>query len=310
MNQVPTPIYKFTRTVAIALLASLLGISCRQTTHEQPQPSGQPIRINAVCVPSENAVLDNDTAFEDGDRAGLYVVNRINGKMESMLPSGNHIDNMRFTYHGTWTPSQPIYWMDEQTKADFYLYYPYSSEMDDPRYWTVNVPTDQSSEAAMLQADVLVGRAFNVAPASQAVELKARHMMSRLTITLQASQGMTEEMLREADLKVLVNGLITEATVNIATAIATASGTERHDIQACQTDALTFTVTAVPQTVTEGAFITIVVNGDRYTLRRTVTLKQGTWHHATVKVGAANGNIGVTIGGWTIDNTDYGGTAQ
>lgn len=310
MNQVPTPIYKFTHTVAIALLASLLGISCRQTTHEQPQPSGQPIRINAVCVPSENAVLDNDTAFEDGDRAGLYVVNRINGKMESMLPSGNHIDNMRFTYHGTWTPSQPIYWMDEQTKADFYLYYPYSSEMDDPRYWTVNVPTDQSTEAAMLQADVLVGRAFNVAPASQAVELKARHMMSRLTITLQASQGMTEEKLREADLKVLVNGLITEATVNIATAIATASGTERHDIQACQTDALTFTVTAVPQTVTEGAFITIVVNGDRYTLRRAVTLKQGTWHHATVKVGAANGNIGVTIGGWTIDNTDYGGTAQ
>lgn len=310
MNQVPTPIYKFTRTVAIALLASLLGISCRQTTHEQPQPSGQPIRINTVCVPSENAVLDNDTAFEDGDRAGLYVVNRINGKMESLLPSGNHIDNMRFTYHGTWTPSQPIYWMDEQTKADFYLYYPYSSEMDDPRYWTVNVPTDQSTEAAMLQADVLVGRAFNVAPANQAVELKARHMMSRLTITLQASQGMTEEKLREADLKVLVNGLITEATVNIATAIATASGTERHDIQACQTDALTFTVTAVPQTVTEGAFITIVVNGDRYTLRRAVTLKQGTWHHATVKVGAANGNIGVTIGGWTIDNTDYGGTAQ
>lgn len=310
MNQVPTPIYKFTRMVAIALLASLLGISCRQTTHEQPQPSGQPIRINAVCVPSENAVLDNDTAFEDSDRAGLYVVNRINGKMQSLLPSGNHIDNMRFTYHGTWTPSQPIYWMDEQTKADFYLYYPYSSKMDDPRYWTVNVPTDQSSEAAMLQADVLVGRAFNVAPASQAVELKARHMMSRLTITLQASQGMTEEKLREADLKVLVNGLITKATVDIANALATASGNERHDIQACQTDALTFTVTAVPQEVTDGAFITIMVNGDRYTLRRAVTLKQGTWHHATVKVGIANGNIGVTIGGWTIDNTDYGGTAQ
>lgn len=187
MNQVPTPIYKFTRTVAIALLASLLGISCRQTTHEQPRPSGQPICINTVCVPSENAVLDNDTAFEDGDMAGLYVVNRINGKIQSLLPSGNYIDNMRFTYHSTWTPSQPIYWMDEQTEADFHLYYPYSSEMDNPRYWTVNVPTDQSSEAAMLQADVLVGHAYNVAPTSQAVEIKARHIMSRLTITLQAS---------------------------------------------------------------------------------------------------------------------------
>lgn len=310
MNQVPTPIYKFTRTVAIALLASLLGISCRQTTHEQPRPSGQPIRINTVCVPSENAVLDNDTAFEDGDMAGLYVVNRINGKMQSLLPSGNHIDNMRFTYHSTWTPSQPIYWMDEQTEADFHLYYPYSSEMDNPRYWTVNVPTDQSSEATMLQADVLVGHAYNVAPTSQAVEIKARHMMSRLTITLQASQGMTEEKLREADLKVLVNGLITKATVDIANALVRASGNERHDIRACRTDTLTFTVTAVPQKVAEGPLITIVVNGDRYTLRRAVTLKQGTWHHATVKVGAANGNIGVTIGGWTIDNTDYGGTAQ
>lgn len=310
MNQVPTPIYKFTRTVAIALLASLLGISCRQTTHEQPRPSGRPIRINTVCVPSENAVLDNDTAFEDGDMAGLYVVNRINGKMQSLLPSGNHIDNMRFTYHSTWTPSQPIYWMDEQTEADFHLYYPYSSEMDNPRYWTVNVPTDQSSEATMLQADVLVGHAYNVAPTSQAVEIKARHMMSRLTITLQASQGMTEEKLREADLKVLVNGLITKATVDIANALVRASGNERHDIRACRTDTLTFTVTAVPQKVAEGPLITIVVNGDRYTLRRAVTLKQGTWHHATVKVGAANGNIGVTIGGWTIDNTDYGGTAQ
>ena len=310
MNQVPTPIYKFTRTVAIALLASLLGISCRQTTHEQPRPSGQPICINTVCVPSENAVLDNDTAFEDGDMAGLYVVNRINGKIQSLLPSGNHIDNMRFTYHSTWTPSQPIYWMDEQTEADFHLYYPYSSEMDNPRYWTVNVPTDQSSEAAMLQADVLVGHAYNVAPTSQAVEIKARHIMSRLTITLQASQGMTEEKLREADLKVLVNGLITKATVDIANALVRASGNERHDIRACRTDTLTFTVTAVPQKVAEGPLITIVVNGDRYTLRRAVTLKQGTWHHATVKVGAANGNIGVTIGGWTIDNTDYGGTAQ
>lgn len=310
MNQVPTPIYKFTRTVAIALLASLLGISCRQTTHEQLRPSGRPIRINTVCMPSENAVLDNDTAFEDGDMAGLYVVNRINGKMQSLQPSGNYIDNMRFTYHSTWTPSQPIYWMDEQTEADFHLYYPYSSEMDNPRYWTVNVPTDQSSEAAMLQADVLVGHAYNVAPTSQAVEIKARHIMSRLTITLQASQGMTEEKLREADLKVLVNGLITKATVDIANALVRASGNERHDIRACQTDTLTFTVTAVPQKVAEGPLITIVVNGDRYTLRRAVTLKQGTWHHATVKVGTANGNIGVTIGGWTIDNTDYGGTAQ
>ena len=227
MNQVPTPIYKFTRTVAIALLASLLGISCRQTIHEQPRPSGRPICINAVCVPSENAVLDNDMAFEDGDMAGLYVVNRINGKMQSLLPSGNYIDNMRFTYHSTWTPSQPIYWMDEQTEADFHLYYPYSSEMDNPRYWTVNVPTDQSSEAVMQQADVLVGHAYNVAPTSQAVEIKARHMMSRLTITLQASQGMTEEKLREADLKVLVNGLITKATVDIANALVRASGNDK-----------------------------------------------------------------------------------
>ena len=310
MTLSPSITHKPTHALRLALLASLLCASCQQDSHQQPQPSDQPGAISISALPAALGAEDSRTAFEDGDQVGLYVVNRVNGKMTSLLPSGNYIDNARFTYHGAWTPSQPLYWLDDDTRADLYLYYPHTSQMTDPRYWVVNVPTDQSTETAMHQADVLVGRMMNVEPTTQAVDITARHMMSRLTITLQPGKGMTEELLRKADVEVMVNGLITEGTVNIATALVTASGTERHDIRACQTDALTFAITAVPQTVSEGDLITIVVNGDRYTLRRGLTLAQGTSHHATVRVNTGNGGIGVSIAGWATDDTDYGGAAQ
>ena len=66
-----------------------------------------------------------DTGFDTNDKCGLYVVNRGSDNTSNTLKAtGNHVDNMRFTYSGTWTPDTPIYWMDNITHADFYLYFP------------------------------------------------------------------------------------------------------------------------------------------------------------------------------------------
>ena len=68
-----------------------------------------------------------DTGFDTNDKCGLYVVNRGSDNTSNTLKAtGNHVDNMRFTYSGTWTPDTPIYWMDNTTHADFYLYFPIS----------------------------------------------------------------------------------------------------------------------------------------------------------------------------------------
>ena len=51
-----------------------------------------------------------DTGFDTNDKCGLYVVNRGSDNASNTLKAtGNHVDNMRFTYSGTWTPDTPIY---------------------------------------------------------------------------------------------------------------------------------------------------------------------------------------------------------
>ena len=307
MNQVPTPIYKFTRTAAIALLASPLGISCRQTTHEQPRPSGRPICINAVCVPSENAVLDNDTAFEDGDRAGLYVVNRINGKIQSLQPSGNYIDNMRFTYHSTWTPSQPIYWMDEQTKADFYLYYPYRQQVESVTVMPFSTKANQSAEADYKAGDLLVGSTLDAAPSTDAVRIEAKHIMSQVDIRLKPGAGFTESSLAAANVKVSLNNIKTSATIDLATATATATG--QPSAITPYNDGSAYHAIIVPQQVAQCNLITVNVNGRDFNLPKAFTFQSGKRHTFTVTLDKTSSGVNVTIGAWENDGNDNGGSA-
>lgn len=293
-----------------ALLLALCCCACQRESKELPTPDEQPLPISITCTPGAQDTRATDTAFDDGDQVGLYVVTHSSTTQPTLLSSGNYADNVRFTYQGTWASTQPLYWQDNHTHADFYLYYPYAAQMPDVHHWHVAVPADQSTPSAMRQADVLVGRASDVAPTQEAVRIIARHMMSRLTVKLQAGRGFTDEQLRDARVAVTLGGLSTEATVDLATATATASGETTQNITPCCTDALTYTATVAPQEVPAGDLVTITVNGDRYTLHRAITLKAGTSHHATVTLDKGSGSVSVAIDDWATDGKDYGGTAQ
>ena len=109
------------------LACSLLALAaCSSGSSSDPIPStGQeskklPIHINTSV---DTRVINN--SFEEGDNIGLFVVNyNTDGSAATLKATGNHVDNMKFTYNGTWTPVSPIYWKDNTTPADFYLYYP------------------------------------------------------------------------------------------------------------------------------------------------------------------------------------------
>lgn len=80
----------------------------------QPSPTTKeklPISINTSV-----ATRATDKAFEVGDQIGLFVVDReANGTANSLKTLGNYIDNMQFTYDGTWKAASSIYWKDETT---------------------------------------------------------------------------------------------------------------------------------------------------------------------------------------------------
>lgn len=102
-----------------------------------PQPEKPTVRIPIDI--STSIIGVTESAFTNDDAIGLYVVNRNDdGSHNDLKPSGNYVDNMRYTYaHSAltpdetvyWTPDETVYWKDKKTRADFYLYYPYHNTL-------------------------------------------------------------------------------------------------------------------------------------------------------------------------------------
>ena len=308
---------KKTRKIPILLLATLTLCACSSGEEEQPVPPEPPttstnpipIRINTV-MESINDTRATDYAFEAGDRIGIYVVNRkAGGTANTLLSQGNWVDNMRFTYDGTWTPDAPVYWLDDKTHADFYLYYPYTATVGDVTAMPFSVNADQSTEAAYKASDLLIGSAKNIAPTESAVSITARHVLSQMAITLVPGNGFTEESLAAADVSVRINGIKTHATVNLATATVTATG-EATTVTPLQEEDGNYKALIVPQSVAQGNLVTVTVDGRDFNLQKAFTFEGGKRHRFTVVLDKTSNGINVTIDQWEDDGIDHGGTAE
>ena len=308
---------KKTRKIPILLLATLTLCACSSGEEEQPVPPEPPttstnpipIRINTV-MESINDTRATDYAFEAGDRIGIYVVNRkAGGTANTLLSQGNWVDNMRFTYDGTWTPDAPVYWQDENTHADFYLYYPHTAYIGDVAAMPVSVSADQSTEAAYKAGDLLVGSTQDVAPTETAVSITTRHAMSLMSIAVVPGNGFTQESLAAADVSVRINGVKTHATVNLATATVTATG-ETTSVTPLQEADGGYKALIVPQSVAQGNLVTVTVDGRDFNLQKAFTFEGGKRHRFTVVLDKTSNGINVTIDQWEDDGIDHGGTAE
>ena len=95
------------------------------------EPETPKVRIALNCGIASRAT---ETNFESGDKVGLFVVNYNGSSAGTLQNTGNHADNVKFTYSSAWTPERDIYWKDGTTKADFYCYYPYATVTDVTAY--------------------------------------------------------------------------------------------------------------------------------------------------------------------------------
>lgn len=276
------------------------------------QPSPTTKEKLPICINTAVATRATDEAFEVGDQIGLFVVNReADGTANSLKTLGNHIDNMQFTYDGIWKAASSIYWKDETTHADFYLYYPYQKYINNVTAVPVQVKADQSDLADYKSSDMLIGKTLNAAPTDQAVEIEAKHMMSQAIITLKAGKGFTDTSLASSLVNVRINGLKSTALVNLSTGEATATGNDT-DIIPLKEDCI-YKAIIIPQDVKEGNFITINVDGSNYYLARNSkfhAFEKGEKHNFTVTLSKTSSGINVNISQWEDDGIDYGGTAN
>lgn len=216
-----THIFKLLPLMAICL--SSCGKEDGPGITPEPTPDPQPEKIEIKISAGIGATKATDAGFESGDCIGIYIVNRTGNGLDALRPSGNHVDNMRFTLSSGWNPDSPIYWKDKETHADFYLYYPYR-KIANANSVEIETKNDQSAEADYKSSDFMTGVRSDVAPTQSEVSLTANHLLSRVNIKLQAGDGFTDKALQDADLKVKVNGVYTKATVDLASSELKTSG--------------------------------------------------------------------------------------
>ena len=282
----------------LAALAATL-VSCDNIEISVPQPEEQKIPISI----STTLTRATDSAFEAGDKVGIFVVNEPN----TLATSGNHVDNMGFTYSSKWTPDTPIYWLDQTTKADFYCYYPYAESANTAAH-TFATKANQSQLADYKASEFLWGKTTGVAPTEAAVNITTNHTFSNALVILKPGDGFTEESLAAATKSVKICGVKTNATIDLATGVATATGNATEVTPYLENGQ--YRALIVPQTTAEGALIVITVDGVDYTLSRSMTFKANKQHKFTVTLNKVSNGVNVGIGGWETDEEDYGGSAE
>ncbi len=288
----------------IATLATLAACNGNANSDE---PIQEPTQI-PINVSMDVWTRATDVAYEAGDEVGIYVVNYNGTQAGSLANSGNHVDNMRFTYTSAWTPDQEIYWKDQTTPADFYCYYPYGTPTHVASYPFVT-RTNQAELSDYKASDFLWGKATKVSPTASAVPIITTHSMSNMLIYLAPGEGFTQETLDAATKSVRICHVKTEATIHLATGVATATGsaTEVTPYNAGEY----YRALIVPQTVADGSnLITVTVDGVDYTLAKGFTFRANTQHKFTVTINKATSGVNIGVGNWEIDETDNGGNAE
>lgn len=250
-----------------------------------------------------------ESAFEQGDRIGLYVVNYTNhnhtaGTLEN---AGNHADNIKFSYDGQWKPEKEIYWKDDSTMADFYCYYPYAVSPS-VSACSFEVKADQSQLTDYKASDFLWGKTMKVSPTDKAVQITTRHVFSCAQIEIEAGDGFTAESLKKAEIALKLNHLRTKATIDLSTGEATAGGEEQTIIPYWEGEV--YKALVVPQTIDETDLIVVTIDGKDYKLTKGFTFVANKRHHFTIKANKTSNGINVGIGAWEEDGTDNGGVAE
>ncbi len=289
--------------LTLAAVAALM-FSCSENPTPEPEPTPTPTPTPekwAINI-STSITRATDTSFENGDKVGIYVVNQ----PDALKSSGNHADNIGFTYSGSWSAATTIYWKDETTKADFYCYYPYASSISNVEAYPFAVKADQSSVVNYKSSDFLWGKTTGVTPTKNVVGITVKHAMSNVIVKLIAGNGYTAEDMVSAT--VAICGLKTNSTINLATGAITATGDVAEITPMVESDYRRALV--VPQSVSDTDLIKVTIGDKVYTLNQSVEFKSGKQHTCTLTIERTSQGINIGINGWETEDDDFGGTVE
>lgn len=279
---------------AIAILAAFAG--CNKIETPAVTDDGT-MRFN-VAHPATKAT---ETAFEAGDKIGVYITGYQDGKPLALQLGGNYKNNNPVTYDGTsWTADPVIYW--GEGKYDVFAYYPFMiPESVDELKFSVALDQRVAETADALSAyeasDFLYAVKKGVTSADGEVELMFKHKMSKLTVNL--IKGADYEGDLPATATLLVHSTVTDCLIDLATGdVIKNPYSPARTITAKQIDAGTHTAIIVPQMLTnKKPLIEIVFKDVSYMVESKFQFKSGTHHVLNITINNNPDKVKIEVGG-------------
>lgn len=295
------------KRIFLLLSAATLIISCSKI--DQGIPDSDEMRFapqhftNSQSSANGPSTKATATAFEAGDKIGLFAT-KYNG--ENAVPleiSGNYANNSAVTFNGTkWTAQPAVFWADG--KFDIYAYYPFIpfSKLLSVDEQSFSVALDQSTAetadalSGYEASDLLWAKNTSVTK-MDVVPLIFRHTMSRLVVNLVKGEGYTGDI--PADAIVRVHNTVPHSYVDLASGIVTKNPYESpKSITAMKVSNGVYAAIIVPQRITTRLpFVEILTSGVSYLIESTFIFKPATQHTINIILSNNPEQVKIIIGG-------------
>lgn len=285
----------------IILSAAAILSGCR-TDHETGRPEDTKLPVK-VSLSSDNVF---GIGFAEGDKAGLFVVN---GPGSFFVP-GSLCFNAPVSVgpDGHWKTDETLNYPHPEEPASLYCVYPYSSydgEVPDAHALRINVNADQSNYRAYRASDILWGKTSGVIPSENGIEIRMKHIASRLRIVLKTGAGWDSESV--GNVSVHLRGFCCGGWLNVENGELLPEDTS-GEIEAHDDGDSVFSAFLIPQPEGRAGVIRINAGPEEVKVNVTEALQSGKEHTCTVTLNRAGGKFNVTINGWETDDNDYGGS--
>lgn len=261
-------------TLTIAALAMLALTACEKTRTNE-YADGE-IRFN-LGLPATRATA---SAFESGDKVSLYAVEYDGEAVPPVQVGGNYINNEPLTFDGQkWSASRKLYWSEKP--CDFYALYPYQPDMRSVDAYPFEVSTDQNN-GGYEASDLLFAKAEKVSRADGAVDLRFKHIFSKLIVDV--VKGPKFEGKIPDDIVCHIYNTNVECTVSLNTGSVekNAFGTKKT-ITMNKLSNERFEAVLVPQNLEKSTpLIELTMGGIAYLLDYSLSFRAGYAHTITV----------------------------
>lgn len=270
-------------------------IACAENDYVvESQHGGDRISLRSEVV-QEYTTRANDGGFTDNDQIGVFIVNYdLDGNAQLLKTTGNHADNVRFTFHedqNQWESSYPLYWKDKNTHVDAYGYYPFDNDLLDVEAYPFSIHRNQrdvvekKTITGYEASDFLWTKTENISPGTF-INLKHQHIMAGVEVTLLEGDYFDEGEWETLTKNVLIQNTCTNAIIDLGTGKVMLADNVASSIIPQQRDAVWRAIVA-PQTVgSENALLAITVDGISYDFLRdeAMTYFPGKLHKFAISV--------------------------